>query len=349
MAFFQRLIRTTGRPTEPIMKTRIRQVILGQWIQVLQIEPEGTVLLQGHHFLQKGLHPARLAIGGQAHELVLAGVDPESAVSGQRRVQKPQRMREMDLLQGLNLGAVSAGDGGGGPFSNAIHCQDGRLGKGRRKKRTGRMCLVMGGEEDRALGPQPRQRGSDASTKVQASAQPIRNGPGKSATSPRGPTQKHLQSATELQDGFLVEGYGLQIAGSDARLIQTGSNGTFRKPRIILATRQSFLLHRRQNSSITQEGCRRVVVQARDAEDVSHDRPWIGGSEEGVQKRRDRRAGRKDHHRPEEQQDQDQGREPPFLLPPQESGKIFENGPHQRLRWVVDCGTADSMARARSR
>ena len=48
MAFFQRLIRTTGRPTEAVMKPRIRQVVLGQWIQVLQIEPEGTVLMQGN-------------------------------------------------------------------------------------------------------------------------------------------------------------------------------------------------------------------------------------------------------------------------------------------------------------
>ena len=305
--------------------------------------------MQGNHLFQKGLHPAWLAIRCQAHELVLAGVDAESAVGGERRVQKPQRMGKMDLLQGLNLGTGSSGDGGGGPFSDAIHRQDGRLRKGRRKERTGRMRLMMGGEEDRALRPQPGQRGSDASTKVQASAQPIRDGPGKSATSPRGPTQKHLQSPAELQDGFLVEGHGLQIAGGDARLIQTGPDGAFRKPRIILATREPFLLNRRQNSSITQEGCRRIVVQARDAEDVSHGGPWIRGSEEGVQKGRDRRAGRKDHHRPNQQQDQDQRREPPFFLPTEESGKISKEGPHQRLRVLEVCGAVESMLRARSK
>ena len=89
MAFFQRLIRTTGRPTEAVMKTLVGEVILGQWIQVLQIEPEGTVLMQGNYFFQKGFHPVRIPIGRQAHKLVLPRINPESAIGGEGRIQEP--------------------------------------------------------------------------------------------------------------------------------------------------------------------------------------------------------------------------------------------------------------------
>ena len=151
MAFFQRLIWKTGRPTEAVMKTRIRQVVLGQWIQVLQIEPEGTVLMQGNYFFQKSVHPARFPIGRQAHKLVLPGINPESAIGSEGRIQEAQRMGKSDLLQGLDRGPGSASNGGRGPLPNPINSQDSRLGKGGREERAGRMRLVVGGEQDGAI------------------------------------------------------------------------------------------------------------------------------------------------------------------------------------------------------
>ncbi len=64
-----------------------------------------------------------LAIGRQAHELVLARIDLESGVISKRRIEQPERMREVDFLEDFELVAAAVRDRGCGPFADAVHGQ----------------------------------------------------------------------------------------------------------------------------------------------------------------------------------------------------------------------------------
>ena len=61
---------------------------------------------QIEQIVEDALRISRLAVGGQAHELVLARVDPEPAEVREGRVQQPERVREEELA--LELDPVSS-------------------------------------------------------------------------------------------------------------------------------------------------------------------------------------------------------------------------------------------------
>ena len=73
--------------------------------EVAHVHPERSVRAQIEQIVEDALRVARLAVGGQAHELVLARVDPEPAEVREGRVQQPERVREEELA--LELDPVS--------------------------------------------------------------------------------------------------------------------------------------------------------------------------------------------------------------------------------------------------
>ena len=77
----------------------------------------------------------RLAVGGQAHQLVFAAVDLEAAVIGERRVEQAQGMREIaDDASASSLLPAPVPKAGGAPFADAVQGEDGRFLEGLGKK-----------------------------------------------------------------------------------------------------------------------------------------------------------------------------------------------------------------------
>src|SRR6202035_4873027 len=69
------------------------------------------------------------AVGGKAHDFVLAVVDAEAQEAGESAVEQAQGMGEVDFLEDLELTAAGAAVGGGGPLADAVHGQHGGLGE----------------------------------------------------------------------------------------------------------------------------------------------------------------------------------------------------------------------------
>jgi len=102
---------------------------------------------------------ARLAVGGEAHHLVLALVDGKAEEGGEGRVEHSQRMREAQLARKLDAAAAGfvhlpAAERERGPLADAVGGEDGRAPGGRGEERGGGVRLVMLAEED-AIGPHP--------------------------------------------------------------------------------------------------------------------------------------------------------------------------------------------------
>ena len=93
----------------------------------------------------------RLAVGRQAHQLVLARVDREAAEVGEGRVEQAQRVRKAQLVRERDAVAAADAEAGRGPFADAVEREDGRLVERRGKERAGGVRLVVLGE-DAALG-----------------------------------------------------------------------------------------------------------------------------------------------------------------------------------------------------
>jgi hypothetical protein len=83
-----------------------------------------------------------------AHELVLALVDLEPAVGGERGVEEAERVGEADLLQDLDLVPAPDADRRRRPFARAVDGQDRRVLEGRRVEARGRVADVVLGEEE---------------------------------------------------------------------------------------------------------------------------------------------------------------------------------------------------------
>ena len=66
-----------------------------------------------------------IAVGREAHQLVLARVHPKAGIVGEGRIEQAERMGEVDLPQHLQAIAAAEGRRGGGPFAYAIHCEHG--------------------------------------------------------------------------------------------------------------------------------------------------------------------------------------------------------------------------------
>src|SRR5947208_3248844 len=81
-------------------------------------------------------------------------------------------MGKMQFLEQFEVVSASLPDGGGGVLAHTIHRQDGGLGKGRRKKRAGRMGLMVLGEQDSAIGREAGKFVAYGLSQIELLAQP---------------------------------------------------------------------------------------------------------------------------------------------------------------------------------
>ena len=89
----------------------------------------------------------RLAIGGEAHHLVFAGVDLEAGVIGRGGIQQAERMREVDLLEDFELVAVANSGRRRRPFADAVHGEHRRILIRRGVERRSRVAQMMLAEQ----------------------------------------------------------------------------------------------------------------------------------------------------------------------------------------------------------
>ena len=111
--------------------------------EVRHVHAEGAVVLQVDQVLHDGVAEAGLAVGRQAHQLVLAAVHLEAREIGEGRVEQPQRVRKAQLLQHADLIAAPVRDTAGGPLSHAVHGDDGGLLERRGEEGAGGVRFVV--------------------------------------------------------------------------------------------------------------------------------------------------------------------------------------------------------------
>ena len=121
-------------------------------VEVVEVEPERTVGLQVDQLVEDHPGVARLAVGRKPHQLVFARIDLEAGVIGERGVQQPERMGEMDLLDDLEPVVAPERERAGRPLSDAVQRQYRGRGVRRRKKGAGGVAQMMLAE-DQALVP----------------------------------------------------------------------------------------------------------------------------------------------------------------------------------------------------
>src|SRR6185436_2676920 len=95
------------------------------------------------HELAQPVRVPRRAVRREAHDLVLAVVDRETEVRRERRVQQAERMRELDLLEELERGAVAEAVRRGRPLADAVDGEQRRAWKSRKEKRAGGVALMV--------------------------------------------------------------------------------------------------------------------------------------------------------------------------------------------------------------
>ena len=78
----------------------------GAIVEIGHVEPERTVRLEIDQVVEDRLRISGFAIGREPHHLVLAGVDLEAGVIGERRIEQPQRMGKMNLLKDVEAIAL---------------------------------------------------------------------------------------------------------------------------------------------------------------------------------------------------------------------------------------------------
>ena len=99
---------------------RIVGTLAGGVAEIAQIEGEAAVVLEPDDLLHL-LDVARLAIGREAHHLVLVAVVREADELRHRLVEDAQRMREVDAAVDRDLAALAQTPGRRGKIAEAVH------------------------------------------------------------------------------------------------------------------------------------------------------------------------------------------------------------------------------------
>src|SRR5262249_61062226 len=106
-------------------------------IEIVHVEAEGAVRLEVEEMIEEEVDVLGLAVGSKAHHLVLARVHLEAEMIGQRGIEKPERMGEMQLLENLQMIAAAETGGRRGPLPQPLLGQNGWLAGTRGAKNAG--------------------------------------------------------------------------------------------------------------------------------------------------------------------------------------------------------------------
>jgi hypothetical protein len=259
------------RPAEERVEALAGHRQPGAVVEVVEVEPEAAVGLEVDQVVEDGLRVPGLAVGGEAHDLVLARVDLEAGVVGEGRVEQPERVREVQLPGDLQAGAAADADARRAPLADPVRGQDGRLLERRGEEGRGGVAQVVLGEQQPAVpavGPRhPGQGVAQHALLEQLLAQPDRHGEPERAEAARRERQVGLEQALELEERLLVEDDVVDPAEVGAARLEAVAHGALGEAGVVLPAGEALLLRRRGDLAVGDEGGGAVVVERRDAED----------------------------------------------------------------------------------
>src|SRR5262249_1721698 len=132
MALFERLRWLSRSAAKNREETIIHHCEAGAEGKIFEIELERALRLYVNEMIKNQSCIFWLAIGGEAHDFVLPGIDLEPRIIGESRIEQPERMRKMNLLYDLQLVIAAERGRCRRPFTNPVHGQDKRRPEGRR-------------------------------------------------------------------------------------------------------------------------------------------------------------------------------------------------------------------------
>jgi hypothetical protein len=237
----------------------------GMVVEVLEVQAEGAVFADVDEVLVDKVLVFRLAIGGQAHQLVLARVDPEAAEVGEGGVEHPQRIGESHPLDDLEVVALGPGHRQGVPLADGVDGQDGGVLEGRGVEGRGDVRGVVGGEKD--LQVRPPDLLPEGLLDEQPLLGPQRDGLEIALEPARGELEIGREEPVELLHGLFIEDRVVQVLGLSAGELEAGFDGLGRESGVVLLAREALFLRGEDHPAVLDQADRAVVVESRNTED----------------------------------------------------------------------------------
>ena len=237
------------RTAEEVVEALVGHAQTCHIVEVAHVEAERAVVLEVDEVLENRVDVLRLAVGRQAHHLVLAGVHLEAGVVGEGRIEQADRVREVDLVRDLQIVAIADAEAGGGPLADAVDGQEGRRLVGRREERRRGVRLVVLGEEHLAL--ETGQRPLDERRDEELLLDPQRDRLEERRQAGRCARQVGLQNALEFEEGLVVEGHQVEVGLADAAPLQAEANRFVRELGVLLDAREPLLRRRGHDLAVT--------------------------------------------------------------------------------------------------
>ena len=259
-----------GGAVEQVGEAPVRHGEAREVVEVLHLHPERTVGPPVDEVFEDAVDVHRLSVGREAHELVLTRVHPEPTEVGERRVQQPERVREVELALQIDLVAVAHTDAARRPLPHAVERQDGRVFERGREERAGGVALVVLGEPHilRHRGPDALQTPLDLVGDPELLARPRGHGRGEGANALRPDAQVRLQQPDERGDGLVVVHDRVDTVATDVAALQTVRDRVLRERGVVLLPGEPLLLRRGHELAVDDQCRRRVVVERADPEDL---------------------------------------------------------------------------------
>jgi hypothetical protein len=256
--------RFARRPPEELRETSVghRQAVVVR--EVLHVHLEAAVFLEVDD-LPDLVVVLGFAVRRQPHHLILGAVDLEAEIVRERAVEQPQRVREPRLLEELDLGAPAAADSGRGPLPHTVHGDDRGLLERRHQEGAGRVGEVVLDHEHLAL---VAQLLLDGLRDPHLLAQPQGNRLQERRQRAGERRQVGEQNALELEQRLVVEADVVHLVDGDAGVLETVLDRVEGKILVVADARETLLLRGGDDLPVLEQAGGRVVVVARDAENV---------------------------------------------------------------------------------
>ena len=175
-------------------------------------------------------------------------------------------MGEAHLLGEGDLGAPPVACGRSGPLADPVHGEDGGFLEGRGVEGARGVGEVVLAKED-LLGLHA-QLVADQALDPEFVEQPVDHCLAEDTPASRDGLEGGEQNALEFDEGLFVEDEIVEVTGVDASGLETKSDGVGGKAAVVLEAAEALLLGGGDELTVAYQCRCRVVVIARDAEDV---------------------------------------------------------------------------------
>ena len=235
--------------------------------EVLEAEPEEVAVEAddvAHH-----VEVARLAVGGEAHDLALVAPRAEAQVLRDRRVGHAQRVRVEHAREDLHVGPAAVGEHRAGEVPEAVDREDRRLLEGRDEERAGEMgAVVLDVVELRAqLGRRDAERLAQRGAGVGELGDVAKARDDEVEVAHR---QRAAQLGREVGARVARDRDVVELVRRDARVGEAPRGRERREARGVLDAAQALLLHARDQLAVDDEHCGGVPVIRVETQDLGH-------------------------------------------------------------------------------